>query len=102
MLTPATSAMRLVLARSKPSRTKIRAVASTSASTVARDLACEACFLGLVSGLRAMSSPPKCESPNMSDRSYYVHRRPKQGDIVTASDCARLIHYKKWADGGLY
>jgi uncharacterized damage-inducible protein DinB len=38
----------------------------------------------------------------MSDRSYYVHRQPKRGAIVTASDCKRLIHYKKWADGGLY
>src|SRR4029453_6957791 len=38
----------------------------------------------------------------MSDRSYYVHRQPKRGDIVTASDCAKLIRYKRWADGGLY
>jgi uncharacterized damage-inducible protein DinB len=39
---------------------------------------------------------------NMSDGSHYVHRQPKRGDIVTASACAQLIHYKKWADGGLY
>src|SRR5215813_2898929 len=39
---------------------------------------------------------------NMRDRSTDVHRQPKRGDIVTASDCAILIHYKKWADGGLY
>src|SRR5262249_27378291 len=39
---------------------------------------------------------------NMSDGSHYVHRRRKRGDIVTASDCAILIHYKKWADDGLY
>src|SRR5262249_3660978 len=39
---------------------------------------------------------------NMSDRSHDVHRQPKRADIVTASDCATLIHYKKWADGGLY
>jgi hypothetical protein len=39
MLTPAASAMRLVLARSKLSLTRMRAVASTKASTVARDLA---------------------------------------------------------------
>jgi len=38
----------------------------------------------------------------MSDRSHYVHRQLKRGDIVTPSDCAKLIHYKKWADGGLY
>jgi uncharacterized damage-inducible protein DinB len=38
----------------------------------------------------------------MSDGSHYVHRQPKRGDIVRASDCAKLIHYKKWADGGLY
>src|SRR5215467_3179551 len=38
----------------------------------------------------------------MSDRSYDVHRQPKRGDIVTATDCAKLIYYKKWADGGLY
>src|SRR4029450_12689197 len=38
----------------------------------------------------------------MSDRSYYVHRQPKRGDIVTASDCAKLIRYKRWAAGGLY
>src|SRR5262245_63524587 len=39
---------------------------------------------------------------NMSDCSHDVHRQPKRGDIVTASDCAKLIHYKRWADGGLY
>jgi uncharacterized damage-inducible protein DinB len=38
----------------------------------------------------------------MSDHSHYVHRQPTGGDIVTASDCAKLIHYKKWADDGLY
>src|SRR4029453_9356506 len=62
MLTPATSAMRLVLARSKPSLTKMRAVASIRASTVARDLVCEACFLGVVSGLRAMSCAPNAST----------------------------------------
>jgi hypothetical protein len=53
--------MRLVLARSKPSRTKMRAVASTSASTVARERACEAVFLGFVSGLRATTLRSECE-----------------------------------------
>ena len=46
--------MRLVLALSKPSLTRTRAVASTSASTVARDRCCEADFLGFVAGLRAI------------------------------------------------
>jgi hypothetical protein len=55
MLTPAVAAMRLVLAASKPARTRMRAVASSSASTVARDLACEAGFLGVVGGLRAIA-----------------------------------------------
>src|SRR3954468_16011397 len=53
-LTPATSAIRLVLALSKPSLTRMRAVASISASTVARDLSWEAFFRGFVAGLRAM------------------------------------------------
>jgi hypothetical protein len=38
--TPASSAIRLVLALSKLSLTRMRAVASTNASTVARDLSC--------------------------------------------------------------
>jgi hypothetical protein len=46
--------MRFVLALSNPSLTRMRAVASTSASTVARDRSCEAPFLGFVSGLRAI------------------------------------------------
>src|SRR6185437_9907497 len=70
-LTPATSAIRLVLALSKPSRTRMRAVASISASTVARDRSCEAFFLGFVAGLRAMIRVSKCEYKNVSDRSYY-------------------------------
>src|SRR6185312_5552184 len=58
MLTPASPAMRLVLALSKPSRTKMRAVASISASTVARDRCWDASFLGIVSGLRAIYRAP--------------------------------------------
>src|SRR5215475_2440469 len=61
MLTPAFSAMRLVLALSKPSRTRMRAVASTSASTVARDRAWAADFLGFVAFLRAIILCRRCE-----------------------------------------
>lgn len=61
MLTPASRAMRLVLAWSKPSRTRMRAVASIRASTVARERSWEAAFLGLVSGLRASGRPPESE-----------------------------------------
>jgi hypothetical protein len=48
----------ILLALSKPSLTRMRAVASISASTVARDRSCEAFFLGVVGGLRAMSCVP--------------------------------------------
>src|SRR6185312_14236092 len=58
MLTPASPAMRLVLALSKPSRTKMRAVASISASTVARDRCWDASFLRIVSGLRTIHRAP--------------------------------------------
>lgn len=44
--------MRLVLALSKPSFTRMRAVASTRLSTVARDRSWVAIFRGLVSGSR--------------------------------------------------
>jgi hypothetical protein len=39
----------------------MRAVASTSASTVARDRACKAFFRGFVGGLRAMGLRSECE-----------------------------------------
>src|SRR5262249_49984457 len=94
--------MWLVLARSKPSRTRMRAVASTSASTVARDLACDACFLGLVGGLRAIHSLQNASSEYERSLVLCPSTNGKRGDVVTTSDCAKLIHYKRWADGGLY
>jgi hypothetical protein len=53
--------MRLVLALSKPSFTRMRAVASTSASTVARDRSWEAVFLGFMADLRAIFPRRQCE-----------------------------------------
>ncbi len=54
-LTPATAAMRLVLARSYPSRTRMRAVASSSASTVARERSCVADLRGFIATGRGMT-----------------------------------------------
>src|SRR6185437_8457694 len=116
MLTPASPAMRLVLALSKPSRTRMRAVASISASTVARDRSCEAFFLGFVAGLRAMIRVSKCEYKNVSDRSYYsaaagngqnmslsgAETPHAKESCMTSLPYAQLIDVKRWADRGLY
>src|SRR5215469_12964002 len=102
MLTPASSAMRLVLALSKPSLTRMRAVASTRASTVARDLSWAARLRGLVSGRRARL---ECEwrirviahiiplrEMNINGRTLVMGHRTY----------AQLIDIKRWADLGLY
>src|ERR1700744_596069 len=60
-LTPATSAMRFVLALSNPSRTRMRAVASKSAFTVIRDRCWEADFRGLVRNVTAICRFTECE-----------------------------------------
>src|SRR5262245_37206323 len=70
MLTPAVAAILFVLVRLKPSFTKMRAVASSSASTVKRDRFWEAVFLGLDCGFRAIAYAPGRRVFNASDRSY--------------------------------
>jgi uncharacterized damage-inducible protein DinB len=53
--------MRLVLALSKPSLTRMRAVASKSVSTVRRERSCEADFLGFVCIFLAINTASQCE-----------------------------------------
>src|SRR5262245_3577607 len=106
MLTPASWAILLVLALSKPSLTRMRAVASIRASTVARDRSCDACFLGFVSGLRAMPGVPDARAgmrvDNVSDSSHFhdMHCHlisMTKGTAMFTLPYRTLIHYKRWA-----
>src|SRR5215469_3876731 len=82
MLTPASSAMPFVLKPSKLSLTRMRAVASISTSTVARERACEACFRGFVSGLGAI-----CRGPNASSQMRAIaHIMHPRTEIATEQD----------------
>jgi hypothetical protein len=51
----------LVLALSKPSLTRMRAVATNNALTVRRERACDAFFLGFVRIFAAIESCAECE-----------------------------------------
>src|SRR5579871_3503651 len=98
--------MRLVLARSKPSRTRMRAVASIRASTVARERACAAFFLGLVSGRDPIRLVSEMRVFNTSYRSYCTDNLRNSDDYLespmSAKSHAQLVDIKRWADRGLY
>src|SRR4029453_17325563 len=97
--------MRLVLALSNPSFTRMRAVASINASTVARERCCEAFFRGFVSGLRAIFASLRTRVANASVRSY-SDRAPGNCNagsrIMAHGPYSQLIATKRWADRGLY
>src|SRR4051812_45730296 len=113
MLTPAFSAIRLVLALSKPSLTRMRAVASISASTVARERPCVACLRGCVSGLRAMPGVPDASSQHESSLAFYrggddtrkpavsAHPQARKWSTPMHHSFKRLFAYKAWADDAL-
>src|SRR5690242_4040432 len=107
--------MRLVLARSKPSRTRMRAVASIRASTSARDRCWDARFLGAVSGCVATGGAPNA-SPEHERSLVLLPSRPEgpgkaagrspplsdgRTPRMTHKPYAQLIEVKQWADHGL-
>src|SRR6516162_11396182 len=100
--------MRLVLARSYPSRVRTRAVASSSVSTIAWDRFCDADFLGIVGIARAMRRGPPMRVDNVSYSSQIsVRQRPlppiqgSKGTAMLTLPYRTLMHQKRWATNGL-
>src|SRR5438874_980660 len=96
MLTPAAIAILLVLARSYPSFTKMRAVARNIASTVACDRACCACFLGIVRARGATGTSVSMRVANMSYRSH--NRNGDYADIIARYADASLARFPNGAE----
>jgi hypothetical protein len=84
----------------------MRAVASISAFTVARDRACEAFFLGIVSGFAAIFSGPICEYQKRAIARIVapIERRNnimRDTHLPPVDTLQRLFRYKAWANNEL-